>query len=112
MQRPQFDLDTHRHARARHGVEKLLDLGGAVDEIVVPKLELRVFNQFNESDEQAPRMRSVHDESLQQNSRDLLLDRLGVGFEKQVEQRAAEVVRVAVRIAQLVGDGVKEQVTP
>ena len=41
---------------------------------------------------------------------DLLLDGFVVGLGEQVEQRAAEVVRVAVWVAQLVGDSVQEQV--
>lgn len=42
---------------------------------------------------------------------DLLLDGLGVGLSEQVEHGAAEVVGVAVGVAQLIGDSVQEQVT-
>lgn len=41
---------------------------------------------------------------------DLLLDGLGVGLGKQVQHGAAEVVGVAVGVAQLVGYRVQEQV--
>lgn len=41
---------------------------------------------------------------------DLLLDGLCVGLCKQVEHGAAEVVGVAVGVAQLVGDGVQEEI--
>lgn len=41
---------------------------------------------------------------------DLLLDGLGVGLGEQVQHGAAEVVGVAVGVAQLVGYGVQEQV--
>lgn len=41
---------------------------------------------------------------------DLLLDGLGVGLGKQVQHGAAEVVGVAVGVAQLIGYGVQEQV--
>lgn len=41
---------------------------------------------------------------------DLLLDGLGVGLGKQVQHGAAEVVGVAVGVAQLVGYCVQEQV--
>lgn len=41
---------------------------------------------------------------------DLLLNGLGVGLGKQVEHGAAEVMGVAVGVAQLVGYGVEEQV--
>lgn len=43
---------------------------------------------------------------------DLLLDGLGVCLGEQIEHGAAEVVSVAVRVAQLIGDRVQEQVTP
>lgn len=43
---------------------------------------------------------------------DLLLDGLCVGLSKQVEHGAAEVVSVAVGVAQLIGDRVQKQVAP
>ena len=46
-------------------------------------------------------MRSVDDQSLEQDSSDLLLDGLLVSLGKQVEEGAREVVRVTVRIPQL-----------
>lgn len=52
-------------------------------------------------DEQAPRMRSVDDESLEQHARDLLLHDLLLRLGEQRQQRAREVVRVRVRVAQL-----------
>lgn len=41
---------------------------------------------------------------------DLFLNGFSVGLSKQVEKSAAEVVSVAVGVAQLIGDGVQEQV--
>lgn len=55
-------------------------------------------------------MRTVYDETLKQHAGDLLLDRLGVRLGEQVEQRAAEVVRVRVRVSHLVGDRIQKQV--
>ena len=43
---------------------------------------------------------------------DLLLDGLGVGLSKQVEHGAAVVMGVAVRVTELIGYRVEEQVTP
>ena len=43
---------------------------------------------------------------------DLFLDGLGVGLSKQVEHGAAEVMGVAVGVAELIGYRVEEQVTP
>lgn len=75
-----------------------------------PKFVNWVFDELNEGDEQAPRVRPVHDESLEQHPGDLLLHGLGVGLREQVQQAAREVVRVAVRVAELVRDRVQEQV--
>ena len=41
---------------------------------------------------------------------DLLLDGFCIGLSKQIQQRTAEVVCVAVWVAQLVGDSIQEQV--
>ena len=41
---------------------------------------------------------------------DLLLDVLFVGLSKQVEKTAREVVGVGVRVPQLIGDAIEEQV--
>ena len=38
-----------------------------MNELVVPELELRVFDEFDEGDEQAPRVGAVHDQTLQQH---------------------------------------------
>jgi len=66
-----------RHAAgSRHGFEKIFNFRRASDEIVSPKLELRILDQLDEGDEETPRMRSVDDETLEQHPRDLLLDRL------------------------------------
>ena len=58
-----------------------------------------------------PRMRTVDNQPLKQHPRDLLLDGLLVGLREEVEQRAREVLRVAVWVAQLVGDAIEEQVS-
>jgi hypothetical protein len=86
-------------------------------------------NKLNEGDEKTPRMRSESDESFEEDPKagkrrineaivfflvqipgDLLLNLFRVGLEEEVEQGAAEVVGVGVGVAQLVGDGVEEQV--
>ena len=82
-----------------------------MDELVVPELELWVLDEFNERDEQTPRVRSVDNQPLQQHACYLLLNRFRVGFSEQIEQSTAEVVRVTVRISQLIGNGVQEQIS-
>lgn len=89
----------------------LLNFRSTVHELVMPELELRVFDEFNEGDEKTPRVRSVDDQPLQQDARYLLLDCLRVGLGKQVQQSAAEVVCVAVGIAQLIRYGIQEQIS-
>lgn len=43
---------------------------------------------------------------------DLLLDGLSIGLSEQVQHGAAEIMGVAVGVAQLIGDGVQKQVSP
>lgn len=56
-------------------------------------------------------MWSIDDQSLKQNSSDLLLDRFLIGLSKQVQQSAGKVLSMAVWIAQLIRDTVEEKVT-
>lgn len=58
------------------------------------------------------RMGAVDDEPFQEDSRDLLLNHLRMGLREQVEQHAAEVVRVLVGVAELVRHCVEEKVPP
>lgn len=48
-------------------------------------------------------MRSVYDQPFEQDPCDLLLNRFRVRFGEKIKQSAAEVMRVNVRIPQLVG---------
>lgn len=45
----------------------LFNLGGAVDELVRPKLVLMILDKLDEGDEKTPRVRPVHNQPLQQN---------------------------------------------
>lgn len=107
--------------------------------VVAPELEGRILDELYECNEKTPGVWPVHNQSLQQNPErpsssfsgitanvcvcvwlkqlrgspgDLLLDGLRVGLSKQVEHGAAEVMGVAVGVAQLVGNGIQEEVTP
>ena len=62
------------HAGGGHAVEQALDLGGAVRELEAPEVVARVLDELDEGDEQAPGVRPIHDQPLQQHSRQLLLD--------------------------------------
>ena len=46
----------------------LFYFGCTVDELMVPEVVLVVLDQFNERNEQTPRMRPVDDQALQKNS--------------------------------------------
>lgn len=80
-------------------------------EFVRPELVDGVLDELYERDEQPPRMRPIDDQPLQQHPGDLLLHGFRVRLGEQVEQTAREVVREAVRVAQLVRDRVQEQVS-
>lgn len=56
------------------------------------------------------RVGAVNDEPLQQDAGDLLLHHLRLGLGEQVEQHAAEVVRVLVGVPELVRHRVQEEV--
>lgn len=114
----------------------LLNLRGTVHKVVAPELEGRILDELYEGNEKTPGVWPVHDQPLQQyperpssscpgvtanvcvcvcvsgSPGDLLLDGLRVGLSKQVEHGAAKVMGVAVGVAQLVGNGVQEEVTP
>jgi hypothetical protein len=70
------------HARPRHGLKELLNLWRARDKLVLPELEARVLDELDEGDEQAPGMRPVHNEALEEDAGDLLLNGLSVGLGK------------------------------
>jgi len=57
-----------------------------VDELVRPELEGGVLDQLYEGDQETPGVRSVDNESLQQDSGDLLLNSLGVCLGEQIEE--------------------------
>ena len=59
------------HAGPGDGLEELLYLWGAGDELVLPELEGGVLDELDEGDEEAPRVRPVHDQTLQEHPRDL-----------------------------------------
>mmetsp|Transcript_3880 Transcript_3880/g.9769 ORF Transcript_3880/g.9769 Transcript_3880/m.9769 type:complete len:403 (-) Transcript_3880:512-1720(-) len=91
-------------------LEELLDVGGHTHESILPQLVPWVSDEFDEGDEEAPGVRTVHYQTLQQHPGDLFLYDLLFALCEEVEQHAAEVVRVGVGVSQLVGDGREEEV--
>lgn len=82
----------------------LFNLRRTVDKLVRPELVRWILDKLDEGDEKTPRMGSVHDQPLEKDSGDLFLYRLGVSLGEQVQERATEIMRVAVGIPQLIGD--------
>lgn len=98
------------HAATGNRLKQFFDFWSTVHEIVIPEFVVVVFDELNECDEKTPWMRTVHDESFQEHSSYLLLDCFGVGFSKQVQQGAAEVMRVAVGVTELVCNSIQIQI--
>ncbi len=103
-----FLLGSIGHTASRHRFKQSLYFRGATGESMSPKVIPRVLDQLNERYQQPPRMGSIHDQSLEQYPRYLLLDDLLVGLGKHKQQYAAEIVGVVVGISQLVGNRVEE----
>mmetsp|Transcript_25110 Transcript_25110/g.82321 ORF Transcript_25110/g.82321 Transcript_25110/m.82321 type:complete len:315 (-) Transcript_25110:2287-3231(-) len=72
----------------------------------------RIFYKLDECDEESPGVRAVHDEALEEHSCDLFLHDFLRSFGEELEKDAGKVVRVVVREAELVGDGVEKEVAP
>ena len=51
----------------------LFNLRRAMNEIMIPELVRRILYEFDESDQQAPWMRSVYDQTFKQYASNLLL---------------------------------------
>ena len=75
-----------------------------------PELIHRVFDEFNEGNQQTPRMWSVNNESLEENPHDLLLDGFGIGLSKEIKNGAAKVLSVTVGIPQMVDHCIQKQI--
>ena len=60
---------TNRLYTTRHNnMDPLFNLGCTVDKVVFPEVVARVLDQLDEGDEQSPGVRSVHNQTLQQNT--------------------------------------------
>lgn len=77
---------------------------------MAPELEGWVLDELDEGDEEPPGVWPIDNQSFQQHPCNLLLDGFSVGFSKEMEKCATEVVGVAVGVSQLVGNGVQEQI--
>lgn len=88
----------------------LLNLWSTLYKFMAPKLEWGILDEFNKGDKESPWVWAVHYQPFQKDSGNLFLDCFRVGFSKEMQEGAAEVVSVTVGVAQLIGDGVQEQV--
>ena len=58
---------TSHHTATSYRLEELLNLRGAVDELMGPELEGWVLDQLDEGDQKTPGVGSVYNQTLQQN---------------------------------------------
>ena len=63
---------------------------------MAPEQIFWVFDELDEGDQQAPRVRTVDDESFQKHPSDLFLDFFVGGFGEEIEQRTRKIMRVGV----------------
>jgi len=77
---------------------------------MTPEFVPRILDELDERNQQAPRVRAVDDETFEEHASDLLLDNTELGLREQVQNDAREVMRVAVRVSELVRDGIHEEV--
>mmetsp|Transcript_31754 Transcript_31754/g.64550 ORF Transcript_31754/g.64550 Transcript_31754/m.64550 type:complete len:458 (-) Transcript_31754:1811-3184(-) len=96
------------HARTRHTLEDFLNFCGTMSELMCPEVVAWILDELDEGDEEAPRVRTVHNKPLKKHSRDVLLHKLVGRLSEKEQKHAAEVVRVVVGVAKLVHDGVEE----
>ena len=76
---------TNNHKHSRQKTAYLLNLSGTASKWMAPEMILGIFYQLNKSDEQSPWVRTLGDETLQQNPSDLLLNTFILCFIKQVK---------------------------
>jgi hypothetical protein len=82
-----------------------------VYEVVFGEFVRWILHELDKGDQEAPRMRTVHDDSLEEHTSDLLLYGFRVRLGEQIQQSAAEIVRVTVRETQLISDSVQKYVS-
>ena len=98
-----------------NGKVKLFDFRSAFSERTVFKIIIVIFDQFNESDHKTPRMRATNNETLHQDTNDLVLDGVDVGESRvgeNAKQSTTEIVSVFVWKSQLICDRIQHVVTP
>lgn len=98
------------HTRPSHRLEKLLNLGCTLNELMAPEVVVAILDQFNEGNQKTPRMWAIDDQSFKKYSSDLLLNGFLICLGKQIQQGAREVLRMAVWISQLISNTIKEKV--
>lgn len=64
------------HAGPGHALKQALNLLRTVSEVISPEVVAWILDQLNEGDQQAPGVWSVHNQTLQQHTGDLLLNNL------------------------------------
>ena len=91
-------------------LKKESDLGGNMDELLVPEVVLDVAEQLDERDERSPWVGTVNQESLQQDSRHDLSELVDLHLMEEVQHQGTEPVRMRVRVTQVEDHGAQEVV--
>jgi hypothetical protein len=99
------------HARTSDRLEDTFYFRRTVRKSVRPEGIPRILDKLDEGDKEPPGMWPMNNKALKENAGYLLLDVFTGCFGKEVKQNARKVVCVIVRVPELVGDGIEEEVS-
>lgn len=96
--------------QSTHTLEKHGDLRSNTNELLAPEFVFRVPKQLNEGDKCSPWMRSVDDETLQENASHHLTEYIVLDLNEEVQQEGGKPVGMSVGISQVEHHGAQEVV--
>lgn len=100
------------HCLDTYGVEEEGNLGGEMNEILVPEVILGVTEEFDEGDQGTPRVRPINKETFQEDSRHHFPETIDLDFVEQVQHQGAEPVGVSVGVTQMQNHCAEEMMLP
>lgn len=104
-QQPQTGSDESTHTLEKHG-----DLGGDTNELFAPEFIFLVSKELNERDQRSPWVRTVDDETLQEDTSHHLAEAIVLDLNEEVEQEGGKPVGMGVGISQVEHHGAQEVV--
>ena len=87
--------------RRAYSFEQKRNFGCNTDEVLVPEIVLRVAEKFYESDQCAPRVRAVHQETFQEDFSHDFPEAIILDLNKQIEHQGTEPMRVSIGVPQV-----------